>query len=77
MDKKKTDNNALCDLSSCWLVIYLTTFFSNRLQSVDDRMISEWWWSAKDLVGSGRGLIFKVLDQNSTGGTEKTYEKSQ
>jgi hypothetical protein len=29
------------------------------LYSVDDRVISEWWWIGKDLVGSGCGLILK------------------
>jgi hypothetical protein len=33
------------------------SFSVTRLHSFDDRMISEWWWIGKDLVGSSCGLI--------------------
>jgi hypothetical protein len=31
----------------------------------------------KSLVGSGRGLMFKVLSRNSPGGIEEHHEKPQ
>jgi hypothetical protein len=37
--------------------LFNDAFSVTRLYSVDDRMISEWWWIGKDLVESGRGLI--------------------
>jgi hypothetical protein len=32
-------------------------FSVTTLYSVDDMVISEWWWMVKDLVGNGHGLI--------------------
>jgi hypothetical protein len=46
----------------CWLVVYLTihnAFSVTRLCSVHDRVISEWWWIGKDMVGSGCGLTLR------------------
>jgi hypothetical protein len=35
----------------------LRRFSVTRLYNVDNRVIREWWWIGKDLLGSGRGLI--------------------
>jgi hypothetical protein len=41
-------------------------------------MISEWWWTEKNLVGSGRGWPnFKVLSLYLPGGTEENHNKPQ
>jgi hypothetical protein len=47
------------------------TFSVTRLYSIYDRMISEWWWIGKDLVGSGHGLIFQVLSRICLEGLRK------
>jgi hypothetical protein len=48
-----------------------------RLYSVDDTMISQWWWIGKDLVASGRDLIFKALPPAFAWRTEENHEKPQ
>jgi hypothetical protein len=42
---------------------------------VGNRTISEWRWIGKDLLGSGRGPIFKVLSLHSIGGNEENHDK--
>jgi hypothetical protein len=56
-----------------WLVVYFTTLFSViRLYSVDVRVISEWWWIGKYLVGSGRGIILRYYPGIRLDGLRKT-----
>jgi hypothetical protein len=58
-----------------WLVGHLIYNASSItwLYSVDDTVISEWWWMRKDLVERSRDLM--ALCRRSPGGTEKIHEK--
>jgi hypothetical protein len=62
-----------CKTPVGWLVVYLTALFSvTRLYSIDDRMISEWLWVGKALVGSGHGLILRYYPGIRLEGLRKT-----
>jgi hypothetical protein len=47
-----------------------------RLYRIDDRMISEWWWIGKELVGSGRDLNFRYYLGIRLEGPRKTTKNS-
>jgi hypothetical protein len=59
---------------SCVIVgsLFSDTFPVTRLYSVDDRVISEWWWIGKVLVESGHGLILRYYTSISLKGLRKT-----
>jgi hypothetical protein len=52
--------------------LFYDAFYVTRLYSVDNRMIGEWWWIGKDLVGSGRDLIVRYYPGIRLEGLRKT-----
>jgi hypothetical protein len=46
-------------LEGRWVVYFTTLFSVGGLYGVDNRIISEWWYIGKDLVGSSCGLILR------------------
>jgi hypothetical protein len=74
--KKKFQRPSLSS-SSGYSVLWVGSFFYGafsvtRLCSVNDRVISEWWWIGKDLVGSDRSLILRYYPGIRLEGLRKT-----
>jgi hypothetical protein len=46
-------------------------FLVTRIYSVDNMVVSEWWWIEKDLVGSFHGLIFDTIPEFAGNNWEK------
>jgi hypothetical protein len=61
-------------LRCSWLVgsLFYDVFSVTRVYSVNDWVISEWWWFGKDLVGSGRGLILRYYSYIGLDGLRKS-----
>jgi hypothetical protein len=61
-----------------WLVgsLFNDAFSVTRLYSIDDRIVSEWWWIGKDLAESGRGLILMYYHSICREGLRKTMKPS-
>jgi hypothetical protein len=52
--------------------LFYSAFSVTRLNSVDGRVTSEWWWTGKDLVGRGRDLILRYYPGIRMDGLRKT-----
>jgi hypothetical protein len=64
-DKTKKFTHCRCVLKQkFWSFLHVGSLFYDafsvtRLYSVNDRVISKWWWTGKDLVESGHGLSWR------------------
>jgi hypothetical protein len=80
-------NYAACmTCSHCWNIVaalrtqvivgslFYYAFSVTRLYSINNRVISEWWWIGKDLVGRGHGLIIRYYPGICLEGQRKTMK---
>jgi hypothetical protein len=83
-DKTVTVRNKNCLVPFKWLVGWLVgwlevlfhdAFSVTTLHSVDDTVICEWRWIARDLVGHSRDLILRHYHGHSLGWTEENHKK--